>query len=127
MHGKHVVLDQDSSLQSYFSDEGWRWDIKKPKVRKLLRSIREELMELCGDSGYFHIGCDESYIKMTKDNIDPFTLGAWNNDFNRVFRKDSFNTQCSIKTAELLRKVYCADGDYEKSGWAKYQVGINTD
>ena len=46
---KHVVLDQNPKLQSYFDEVGWCWDIKKPKVRALLRSIRDELCELCGD------------------------------------------------------------------------------
>ena len=49
MHGKHVVLDQNPTLQTYFSDDGWCWDISKPKVRKLLRRIRDELCELCGN------------------------------------------------------------------------------
>ena len=61
MHGKHVVLDQNISLQSYFSRDGWCWDIRKPKVRELLRKIRAELTELCGEGEYFHIGCDEAY------------------------------------------------------------------
>lgn len=71
MHGKHVVLDQNPTLQSYFSEDGWCWDIRKPKVRALLRSIRRELCELCGDGGYFHIGCDEAYnFEMTQENMD---------------------------------------------------------
>jgi hypothetical protein len=61
MHGKHVVLDQNPKLQSFFSEDGWCWDISKKKVRELLRSIRHELCELCGDGDYFHIGCDEAY------------------------------------------------------------------
>lgn len=61
MHGKHVVLDQNPSLQTYFSEDGWCWDIKNPKVRALLAEIRGELVELFGDSEYFHIGCDEAY------------------------------------------------------------------
>ena len=70
-HGKHVVLDQNLSLQTYFSPDGWCWDIKKQKVRDLLRRIRNELIELCGDGGYFHIGCDEAYnFKFTKDNME---------------------------------------------------------
>lgn len=61
MHGKHVVLNQNPALQTYFSEDGWCWDIKKPKVRELLASIRTELIELCGEGEYFHIGCDEAY------------------------------------------------------------------
>jgi hypothetical protein len=49
MHGKHVVLDQNPTLQTYFSEDGWCWDIRKPKVRELFRKIRSELIELCGD------------------------------------------------------------------------------
>ena len=71
MHGKHVVLDQNPALQTYFSDDGWCWDIRRPKVRALLRSIREELLELCGDSRYFHIGCDEAYnFSFTEENMN---------------------------------------------------------
>ena len=71
MHGKHVVLDQNPTLQTYFSDDGWCWDIRKPKVKKLLSQIREELTELCGSGSYFHIGCDEAYnFELTKDNMD---------------------------------------------------------
>ena len=70
-HGKHVVLDQNPALQTYFCEDGWCWDIRKPKVRALLRKIRKELMDICGDSKYFHIGCDEAYnFEMTKENMD---------------------------------------------------------
>ena len=70
-HGKHVVLDQNPALQTYFSEDGWCWDIRKPKVRALLRQIRDELIELCGEGAYFHIGCDEAYnFDLTKENMD---------------------------------------------------------
>ena len=69
--GKHVVLDQNPALQSYFSEDGWCWDISKEKVRKLLREVRHELTELCGDGEYFHIGCDEAYaFDFTEENMD---------------------------------------------------------
>ncbi len=71
MHGKHVILDQAPWMQSYFSDDGWCWNIKKPKVRALLSGIRSELIELCGEGSYFHIGCDEAYnFEFTKENVD---------------------------------------------------------
>jgi hypothetical protein len=71
IHGKHVVLDQNLSLQSYFSEDGWCWDICKDKVKALLRQIRNELIELCGEGSYFHIGCDEAYnFEFTKENMD---------------------------------------------------------
>ena len=70
MHGKHVVLDQNPALQTYFSEDGWCWDIRKPKVRALLREIRKELVELCGSGSYFHIGCDEAYnFEFTEENM----------------------------------------------------------
>ncbi len=71
MHGKHVVLDQNPSLQPYFSQDGWCWDIRNPKVKELLRRVRSELIELCGNGSYFHVGCDEAYnFALTKDNMD---------------------------------------------------------
>ncbi len=70
MHGKHVVLDQNPTLQTYFTDDGWCWDIRKEKVKALLRSIRKELLELCGEGKYFHIGCDEAYgFALTEENM----------------------------------------------------------
>ena len=69
--GKHVVLDQNPTLQSYFSEDGWCWDISKPKVRELLRKIRDEITEICGEGSYFHIGCDEAYsFDFTEENMD---------------------------------------------------------
>lgn len=71
MHGKHVVLDQNPTFQTYFNDDGWCWDISKPKVKNLLRQIRKELMELFENGSYFHIGCDEAYnFEFTKENMD---------------------------------------------------------
>lgn len=60
-HGKHVILNQNPKLQYLFSDDGWVWRIDTPKVQNLLRSIRKELIELCGECKYFHLGCDEPY------------------------------------------------------------------
>jgi hypothetical protein len=70
-YGKHVVLDQDPALQTYFSEDGWCWDIRKPKVRRLLRCIRGELIALCGEGSYFHIGCDEAFnFELNRENMD---------------------------------------------------------
>ncbi len=59
--GKHVVLDQNPKLATLFDECGWSWDIRKKEVRELHARVREELIELCGDGEYFHIGCDEAY------------------------------------------------------------------
>ena len=60
-HGKHVVLNQNPALQYYFSNDGWCWNYKNPKTQELHAKIRQELIELCGEGSYFHIGCDEAY------------------------------------------------------------------
>ncbi len=60
--GKHVVLDQDPTLQYLFTPDGWCWDITQEAPRALLRAMRRELCELFGDGEYFHIGCDEAHI-----------------------------------------------------------------
>ena len=74
MHGKHVLLDQNPALAPYFTDDGWCWDIRKPKVRAQLGAIRDELCELCGDGGYFHVGCDEAYgFDFKKESMDILT------------------------------------------------------
>ena len=70
MHGKHVVLDQNPRLAYLFDETGWCWAIEKPAVRKLLRQIRRELCDLCGEGEYFHIGCDEAYgFNYSKESI----------------------------------------------------------
>lgn len=74
MHGKHVVLDQNPRLQTLFNEDGWTWNINNPKTRKLLKCIRQELIELCGEGSYFHLGCDEAYnFKIDKDNSHMLT------------------------------------------------------
>ncbi len=67
--GKHVVLDQNLSLAPLFSDTGWEWDITNPEVVQLQDDIRRELIELCGDGEYFHIGCDEAYSAKTEEDF----------------------------------------------------------
>jgi len=72
-YGKHVVLDQNPSLQNYFSEDGWCWNIKKSEVRALLSKIREELLELFPSSEYFHVGCDEAYgCDLTEEGYADF-------------------------------------------------------
>lgn len=67
-HGKHVVLDQNPSLEYLFESYGWRWKIEDDEVKEILRNARKELIELCGNGKYFHLGCDEAYsFKNTQD------------------------------------------------------------
>ena len=60
-YGKHVVLNQRPELQYLFTDGGWSWNIYSPRTKALLRKVRDELIELCGEGEYFHVGCDESF------------------------------------------------------------------
>ena len=59
--GKHAVLDQNPRLATLFEPDGWTWCLSNPRVHTLLRRFREELIELCGEGKYFHLGCDEAY------------------------------------------------------------------
>lgn len=69
--GKHVVLNQNPSLQYLFSEEGWRWNIGNPKTKALLKAMRSEICELCGNGEYFHIGCDEAYgFDFSRESMD---------------------------------------------------------
>lgn len=59
--GKHVVLDQNPSLEPLFEPDGWTWCLTNPDSLALLREVRAELCDLFGKTGYFHLGCDEAY------------------------------------------------------------------
>ncbi len=73
MNGKHVVLDRDPALCNHFTDFGWCWNYKNPDTKNLLRSVREELFDLCGKGEFFHIGCDEADgFDFEKESIDEF-------------------------------------------------------
>ncbi len=61
VNGKHVVLDQAPRYGYMFESYGWVWNIGREDVRDLLCKVRSELIELCGNGSYFHIGCDEAY------------------------------------------------------------------
>ena len=60
--GKNVLLDNAPEYEEYFEPGGWTWKISNPDVRILLRSVREELIDLFREGEYFHVGCDEAYM-----------------------------------------------------------------
>ena len=64
-YGKHVVLDQNPARALLFEPDGWTWCLSNPDTLKLLRAMRRELIELCGEGHYFHLGCDEAYSYAT--------------------------------------------------------------
>jgi hypothetical protein len=64
-YGKHVILDQSPKKALLFEPDGWTWCLSNPDTLELLRAMRRELIELCGEGHYFHLGCDESYSYAT--------------------------------------------------------------
>ena len=72
--GKHVVLDQNPELEYlyYPRSYGWVWNFKLPEVRKLLKDVRSELIELFGEGSYFHLGCDESGMEFSSDELSEY-------------------------------------------------------
>lgn len=60
-YGKHVVMDQNPQHALLFEPDGWTWCLSNPKVYELHGKIRQELMELCGEGQYFHLGFDEAH------------------------------------------------------------------
>lgn len=58
---KHVTLDQNPELSYLFEPDGWTWNILCQDTLVLLRKMREELIDACGNGNYFFIGCDEAF------------------------------------------------------------------
>ena len=109
-HGKHVVLDQNPSLQYYFDESGWCWDIKSKRVRELLKFVRRELCELCGDGSYFHIGCDEAYgFAFTKEGVDYLVdyLNEIAEDMKSLGRRIFVWGDMFVAKAEGMEKYTC--------------------
>jgi len=63
----HVILEQAPELLSLFEPDGWCFCLSNPNTKKLLKSIRNELIELFGEGSYLHIGGDEAYSIGTCD------------------------------------------------------------
>lgn len=72
--GKHVVLDQNMEYDYlyYPKSRGWVWNFPKEEIRELLRKVRAELIDLCGEGEYFHIGCDESGYTFDADELTAY-------------------------------------------------------
>ncbi len=137
--GKHVVLDQNPRLQSLFNSTGWVWNIQKQEVRELMRQARKELMELCGEGKYFHIGCDEAYgyenmsteevnllleyVREIADDLESYGRRPimWGDMllYNRYIGGDTYACCChDEKTEQLLlnnmdKRIIIADWQYE--------------
>lgn len=72
--GKHTVLDQKPELEYLYYPEsyGWVWNFKSDEVKEMLKNVREELMDLFGESEYFHLGCDESGLEFDADELTDY-------------------------------------------------------
>jgi len=65
--GVHVVLNQAPHMAALFEPDGWTFCLSNPQTKALLKSIRRELIELCGDGKFFHMGGDEAHSLGTCD------------------------------------------------------------
>ncbi len=110
-HGKHVVLNQDPSLQYMYNDTGWVWNYSLREVRELMRKVRAELCELCGNGEYFHIGCDEA----RKQGMSEAELAEFCGFINEVNSELNAKGKRMIMWADMLLyryPEYCKDITY---------------
>ncbi len=113
-YGRHVILNQNPKLAMLFEPDGWTWCLSNPDTLKLLKQIREELIELCGPGSYFHLGCDEAYSYATCDLCSqkhgPEMLADFLNDISRELK------------AEGRRAIIWGDALLESSQWQSPSV-----
>lgn len=86
-YGKHVVLDQNPTLQHLFTPDGWAWDITSDEVFDLLKKIRLELYEVFGEGEYIHIGCDEAFYISHSDELRQKLSSFLNKLTNEVVKE----------------------------------------
>lgn len=113
--GKHVVLDQNPELEYLYYPEsyGWVWNFKSEEVREMLKSVREELMELFGESEYFHLGCDESGMEFNAKELSDYL-----NEVNAHLK--SKGRRGIIWGDMLLSHAFFEDEHYECNSSADY-------
>ena len=85
-YGKHVVLDQNPRLGYLFNDCGWEWNYKLQEVKERFKGVRRELIELCGEGSYFHLGLDEA-----RGNMDAeygYSVAEYINEIQTELEKE---------------------------------------
>ncbi len=109
MSGKHVVLDQAPEYGYLFfpDSHGWVWNFPRLDVRQLLRQVRRELCELCGEGSYFHIGCDEAFILGYGQNYAK-EIGEFINEIEEDLRAEGRRPM--IWGDMLLSKAFLPEG-----------------
>lgn len=121
--GKHSALDNDLSLAPYFEEDGWSWCTSNPETLELLAQCRKELIELCGEGKYFHIGCDEAYTfgscdKCSERSRNELMLEHLTNitvDLKKYGRRP-------IMWADMLFNKDDFDSTYEIYGKEEYKI-----
>ena len=138
--GKHVVLDQNLALAPLFGITGWEWNLSNPDTVALQKKICAELIELCGEGEYFHIGCDEAFsafsnaeFEVVVDHINSVSeeLGKYGRKAimwgDMLLHKDTLNQQTEndyylfcpnvelqkILLSKLSHSVIIADWQYK--------------
>ncbi len=110
IHGKHVVLDQNPNLSHLFKSHGWEWDIENDEALCLLRKIRRELIELCGEGQYFHLGCDEAYSFGQREDMPKILCDYLNGiqaELTKVGRRAVVWGDMLLAKSDFENEKYC--------------------
>jgi hypothetical protein len=104
------VLDQNIEYEYMFSDNGWVWNFENREVYDLLCKVRAELMEVCGEGKYFHLGCDEAY-SLGKGKQSGIAVSRYINSVQKELEKDG---RRAIIWGDMLldKKEFSADDGY---------------
>lgn len=115
--GRHTILDQNPKLALLFEPDGWTWCLSNPQVHARLRAARQELMELCGNGKYFHLGCDEAYsyasCPLCKDQDKAAMLA------------DYLNGLAEELAAQGRRGIIWGDALLDASAWEKPHIATS--
>ena len=117
--GKHVVLDQNPELEYLYYPKscGWVWNFMLDETKELLKKVRAELMELCGEGEYFHLGCDESGLEFDADDLAAY--------LNEVSDELKANGRRAIVWGDmLLSRRFEGLGGYECNSTPEYATAL---
>ncbi len=65
--GVHAVLNRDLKYAALYEPDGWSYCLSNPKTLEILKNLRREIIDMCGEGKYFHIGGDEAHSLGTCD------------------------------------------------------------
>ncbi len=115
--GKHVVLDQNLEYDYlyYPQSRGWVWNFRSEETKELLRRVRTELIELCGEGEYFHLGCDEAGLEFDADELAAYLNGVTDELAAQGRRAIIWGDMLlshdleALKTSDGQRSAYCCN------------------